>query len=154
MPKQSAGLLVHRGEGRHLEFLLVHPGGPFWKNKDDGGWTIPKGEIAEGEDPLEAAKREFKEELGFAIEGQVQEWTPSKQKRGKIVLAWAVEADCDPTGFKSNTFQLEWPPRSGRMVEFPEIDKAQFFDFEAAKRKINAAQIPFLEQILLGRKAS
>jgi len=147
MPKISAGLLLYRVRNGALEFLLVHPGGPFWKNKDDGAWTIPKGEIAEGEEPLSAAIREFEEELGFKPTGPFTELTSIKQKGGKVVQAWAFEGDCDPSQIKSNTFSIEWPPRSGKQAEFPEIDRAEFFNLEDAKIKINPAQIPLLEEV-------
>jgi predicted NUDIX family NTP pyrophosphohydrolase len=147
MPKVSSGLLVYRIRNSALEFLLVHPGGPFWKNKDDGAWTIPKGEIGGDEEPLAAAIREFEEELGFKPGGPFIELTPIKQKAGKTVHAWAFEGDCDPTQIKSNTFSMEWPPRSGKQAEFPEIDRAEFFSLEAAKKKINQAQIPILEEL-------
>jgi len=147
MPKISAGVLLYRSRNGVLEFLLVHPGGPFFKNKDEGAWTIPKGEIGEGEDALVAAIREFEEELGFKPTGSFIELTPIKQKGGKIVHAWAVEGDCDPAQIKSNTFTMEWPPRSGRQAEFPEVDRAQFFNLEEAKAKINPAQIPILEEL-------
>jgi len=130
-----------------LEFLLAHPGGPFFKGKEAGAWTIPKGEIEEGEDPLAAAKREFEEELGLKPGGTFLELTPVKQKGGKIVRAWAVEGDCNPLQIKSNTFTIEWPPRSGHTSEFPEVDKAAFFSLEEAKQKINPAQIPLLEEL-------
>ena len=146
MPKQSAGLLVYRKRDHGLEFLLVHPGGPFWKNKDAGSWTIPKGEIASGEAPLDTALREFKEELGLHVTGPFTALIPIKQKAGKIVQAWAGEADLDLSAIVSNTFEMEWPPRSGRMAQFPEIDRAEYFELETAKIKINPAQIPFLDQ--------
>jgi len=146
MPKESAGLLVYRRREKHLEFLLVHTGGPFWNNKDAGAWTIPKGEIQEGEKPLDAARREFEEELGIKAEGDLVELAPIKQKAGKLVRAWALEADLDLTAVKSNTFSLEWPPRSGRVTEFPEIDQAGYFNWETAKSRINPAQVALLEQ--------
>ena len=130
-----------------MEFLLVHPGGPFWKGKDGGVWTIPKGEIAEEEDALAAAIREFEEEVGFAPQGKFVELAPIKQKGGKIVRAWAFEGDCEPDKIKSNTFSMEWPPRSGRQETFPEIDRAAFFDLQGAKQKVNPAQIPLLEEL-------
>jgi len=147
MPKTSAGLLLYRFRNSVLEFLLVHPGGPFWKNKDAGAWTIPKGEIGEKEEPLAAAVREFEEELGFKPTGPFTELPPVKQKGGKVVHAWAFEGDCEPNQIKSNTFTMEWPPRSSKQVEFPEVDRAEFFDFENAKAKINPAQIPLLEEL-------
>jgi predicted NUDIX family NTP pyrophosphohydrolase len=147
MPKISAGLLLYRTQNGALEFLLVHPGGPFWKNKDAGAWTIPKGEIGDNEDPLAAAIREFEEELGFKPGGPFAELTSIKQKGGKVVHAWAFEGNCDPTQIKSNTFSMEWPPRSGQQAEFPEADRAEFFNLELAKDKINEAQIPLLEEL-------
>ena len=147
MPKESAGLLLYRLRNHALECLLVHPGGPFWKNKHAGAWTIPKGEIRSGEDPLAAAQREFAEELGFTPTNHFLPLTPVKQKAGKIIRAWAVEGDCDPNAFKSNTFELEWPPRSGHRQEFPEVDQAAFFGLAEAKQKINPAQVPFLDEL-------
>jgi len=137
--------MYRRRDGR-LEFLLVHPGGPFWARKDEGAWTIPKGEFQPGEDPLAAAKREFEEELGFAPAGEFVQLEPIKQKGGKLVQAWAFEGDCDPNAVKSNTFSLEWPPRSGRLIEFPEVDRAEFFPLEIGRKKINPAQASFLEE--------
>ena len=147
MPKESAGLLMYRIREGVLEFLLVHPGGPFWKGKDTGAWTVPKGEIQAGEAPLAAAQREFEEELGFKPAGNWIELPPVKQKAGKTVLAWAFEGDCDPERIHSNTFTLEWPPKSGKTTEFPEVDKAAFFAMELARQKINPAQISFLEEL-------
>ncbi len=147
MAKESAGLLIYRKREGKLQFLLVHPGGPFWKNKDAGAWTIPKGEIAAGEDPLAAARRECLEELGFEAAGDFLPLNPIQQKGGKVVRAWAVEAEWDSAQLKSNTFSLEWPPRSGKQQEFPEVDQADFFSSEVARRKINPAQIPLLEEL-------
>ncbi|HLH52793.1 MAG TPA: NUDIX domain-containing protein [Verrucomicrobiae bacterium] len=147
MAKQSAGLLLYRKRHGQLEFLLVHPGGPFWKNKDLGAWTIPKGEIAPGEEPLAAARREVREELGFEPEGPWVELIPIQQKAGKQVSAWAVETNWDPSALKSNTFKLEWPPRSGNFQDFPEVDQAAFFSLERARTRINPAQIPLLEDL-------
>jgi predicted NUDIX family NTP pyrophosphohydrolase len=147
MAKVSAGLIMYRFRDGALEFLLVHPGGPFWVNKDAGAWTIPKGEIEPDEEPLAAAKREFREELGFEPIGDCIELQPIKQKSGKIVRAWGFEGDCDPTCMKSNTFTMEWPLRSGKSAEFPEVDRAGFFSLEAAKEKINPAQIPLLQEL-------
>jgi len=138
---------MYRFRNEQLQVLLVHPGGPFWKNKDAGAWTIPKGELQEGEESLPAAKREFQEELGIAPEGEFVELTAVKQKGGKVVRAWAFEGHCEPTSAASNTFTIEWPPRSGRMATFPEIDRAEFFNLEQAKVKINAAQVGFLEEL-------
>ena len=147
MPHVSAGLLLYRIANRKLEVLLVHPGGPFWRNKDDGAWSIPKGEITEGEDLLDAAKREFEEETGHKPSGQFIQLNPVKQKSGKIVHAWAVEGDLDTTAIKSNMFTMEWPPKSGKKAEFPEVDRAEFFDLEMAKQKINSAQVTFVNEL-------
>ena len=144
---------MYRVQGDELEFLLVHPGGPLWKAKDAGIWSIPKGEIHPGEDGLEAARREFEEELGFKAQGPFVELTPITQKSGKIVHAWAFASDCDPSQIRSNTFSMEWPPHSGRMGTFPEVDRAAFFSLEQAKARINPAQTALLEELLrkLGR---
>jgi predicted NUDIX family NTP pyrophosphohydrolase len=147
MTKVSAGLLMYRVRNDELEFLLAHPGGPFWKNRDIGAWTIPKGEIQSAEEPLAAAKREFGEELGFQPQGTFIELTPIQQKGGKIVHAWAFEGDCDTTAIRSNTFQMEWPPKSGRFQNCPEVDRATFFRMAEAKQKINPAQVSFLEEV-------
>ncbi len=152
MPKASAGLLMYRVRNSELEFLLVHPDGPFWKGKDAGAWTIPKGEIGPDEDPLIAAKREFEEELGFKPQGQFIELTPIRQKGGKTVRAWAFEGDCDPAQIRSNTFTLEWPPRSGRVYAFPEVDQAAFFNLNQASQKMNPAQIGFLTEVERGHR--
>jgi len=127
--------------------LLVHPGGPFFRNKDEGAWSIPKGEVDTGEDFLHAARREVEEEIGVAPGGEFIELMPVKQKGGKIVHAWAVECDCEPEADRSNTFTIEWPPRSGRQQEFPEVDRAEFLDLETARRKINAAQVPLIDEL-------
>ncbi len=148
MGKESAGLLVYRRREGALEFLLVHPGGPFWKNKDAGAWTIPKGELREAEEPLTAAKREFEEELSLKAEGTFVELTPVKQKGGKLVRAWAIEKDYDLSTIKSNTFEMEWPPKSGRMSSFPEVDRAEYFGMNTAKAKVNPAQIALLEEVV------
>jgi predicted NUDIX family NTP pyrophosphohydrolase len=147
--KTSAGLLVFRKRSKALEVLLVHPGGPFFRNKDDGAWSIPKGETAEGEDFLARARIEFEEELGIPPPpGQSIELGSIKQKGGKIVHAWAVEGDLEENfKLKSNTFAIEWPQRSGKMSEFPEIDRAEFFSLPMAKRKINSAQVAFLDRL-------
>jgi len=145
---------MYRLQEGKLQVLLAHPGGPFFQNKDDGAWTIPKGEIEAGEDLLEAAKREFEEETGITPSGPFIELTPIKQKGGKIVHAWAFQGDCDTSAVVSNTFTMEWPPKSGRQMEFPEMDRAEFFDVAAARRKIKAAQMPLVEecdQIVLGK---
>jgi predicted NUDIX family NTP pyrophosphohydrolase len=147
----SAGLLMFRKSGHDPEVLLVHPGGPYFRNKDDGAWTIPKGEIADGEEFLTRARTEFEEELGIAPPATADwiELGSVKQKGGKTVHAWAFEGDC-PVDFVavSNSFEMEWPPGSGRMQKFPEIDRAEFFPIEEAKKKINEAQITFLDRLV------
>lgn len=147
MPKTSAGLLVYRLREGRLQVFLVHPGGPFWARKDLGAWSLPKGEFTEPEDPLEAARREFQEETGFDLEGPFEPLTPRRQSTGKIVHAWAVEGDLDPRHVRSNTFLLEWPKGSGRQKEFPEIDRADWFDLEEAKRHILPGQAGFLDEL-------
>ena len=154
MPMESAGLLLFRRTSRGLEVLLAHPGGPFWAKKDEGAWSIPKGELAEGEDPLTAALREFEEETGATIAGTPLPLQPVRQPSGKIIHAWAVEGDLDPATMKSNTFSLEWPPRSGRRQEFPEIDRADWLPVEEARRKILKGQVPLLDQLVLTLGAS
>ncbi len=148
MPKQSAGILLYRKTPSGPEFFLVHPGGTFFKNKDEGAWSIPKGEFTDDEDALTAAKREFEEETGSSVEGEFIPLTPVKLKSGKTVQAWAVEGDIDPTQITSNTFTIEWPPKSGKMQGFPEIDRADWFSFDEAKLKINAAQAGLLEEVI------
>lgn len=138
---------MYRQQDGRLEVLLVHPGGPFWRNKDDGAWSIPKGEVGPGEDLLDAARREFQEELGLAADGPFLPLTPVKQKGAKIVHAWAFAGNCDPSQIKSNTFAVEWPPRSRKLQQFPEVDQAAFFDLATARQKINAAQIPLLDEL-------
>jgi predicted NUDIX family NTP pyrophosphohydrolase len=145
--RRSAGLLLYRRPAGRLEVLLVHPGGPFWQKKDLGAWSIPKGELADGEDALAAARREFREETGREVAGPFVPLTPVKQPGGKIVHAWAVEGDFDPRALTSNTFSLEWPPRSGRHREFPEVDRAAWFDLDEAKRRINRGQAPLLDEL-------
>jgi predicted NUDIX family NTP pyrophosphohydrolase len=147
MPKVSAGLLMYRTRDGDFEFLLAHPGGPFWKDRDAGAWTIPKGEIQPGEEPLAAAQREFEEEVGFKPHGNFIALAPITQRGGKIVHAWAFEGDCDPSRLNSNTFKMEWPPRSGRFEDCPEVDRADFFRMAEAKIRINQAQIAFLEEL-------
>jgi predicted NUDIX family NTP pyrophosphohydrolase len=139
---------MYRSPGPDLEVFLVHPGGPFWVNKDEGAWSIPKGEYTEGEQPLEAAKREFQEETGFAPGLEFLELGVVKQAGGKLVTAWAFEGDCDPEKLVSDRFQMEWPPRSGRMVEFPEVDSGAWFSIAAARRRILKSQEPFLGMLL------
>ena len=147
MPRVSAGLLMYRFREKEVQVLLAHPGGPFFASKDEGSWTIPKGEIEPGEELLEAAKREFQEETGVTPTGRFIALIPIKQKGGKIVHAWAFEGDCDPTAIVSNTFTMEWPPKSGRQMAFPEMDRADFFDVAAAKAKIKAAQRPLIDEL-------
>jgi predicted NUDIX family NTP pyrophosphohydrolase len=146
MAKQSAGLLLYRRRGEALEVFLVHPGGPFWQNKDEGAWSIPKGEFADDEDPLDAAKREFWEETGSSIDGDFRPLTPIKQRGGKVVRAWLVEADIDAVSVKSNTFSMEWPRGSGKMNSFPEVDRADWFTFDAARGKILESQCRLLDE--------
>ncbi|HMD22203.1 MAG TPA: NUDIX domain-containing protein [Alloacidobacterium sp.] len=147
MPKRSAGLLMYRRRGDLVEVLLAHPGGPFWAKKDLGAWSIPKGEVDSDEEPLLAAQREFEEETGIAPEGDFIVLGEAKQAGGKIVTAWAVEGDCDSSGLKSNTFSMQWPPRSGRMAEFPEVDRWEWFSLNDAREKILAGQRIFLERL-------
>jgi len=144
--KNSAGLLLYRRRAG-LEVFLVHPGGPFWAKKDLGAWSLPKGEFNEDEEPLEAAKREFTEETGFTIEGAFHQLEPLRQRGGKVVHAWAVEADCDASQIRSNLFSLEWPPKSGRMRQFPEVDRAAWFPIDEARRRILPSQLGFIEQL-------
>jgi predicted NUDIX family NTP pyrophosphohydrolase len=152
--KQSAGILLYRltpaeapVQAPAPEVFLVHPGGPFWKNKDAGIWTIPKGEFTDDEPALDAAIREFREETGVHLKGHFQPLNPIRQKGGKRVYAWAIAGDLDPAKLVSNTFELEWPPRSGRMQTFPEVDKGSWYTIEAARALINPAQIAFLDEL-------
>ena len=147
MSKKSAGLLMYRRRNRVLEVFLVHPGGPFWAKKDVGSWSIPKGEYAPEEDPFGVAKREFLEETSFKASGEFIPLTPLRQPSGKIITAWAFEGDCDASSIKSNTFMIEWPPRSGRQQEFPEVDRAGWFPIPVAKEKINKGQAGFLDEL-------
>jgi predicted NUDIX family NTP pyrophosphohydrolase len=147
MKKQSAGILLFRTCTAGLEVFLVHPGGPYWTKKDAGAWSIPKGEYSDGEDPLAAAKREFEEETGVAINGDFISLGEVKQTGGKVVKAWALKHDLDPVTLKSNTFQLEWPPRSGTIREFPEVDTWAWFSLPVARRKIIARQEEFLTRL-------
>jgi predicted NUDIX family NTP pyrophosphohydrolase len=144
MPKLSAGILLFRRRPVGLEVMLVHPGGPFWAKKDEGAWSIPKGLAEAGEDLLAAAKREFLEETGMLIDGAFLDLGAHKQASGKTIVAWACEGEFDPASLKSNTFALEWPPRSGRMVEFPEIDRAAWYSIDEAFVKISKGQKPIL----------
>lgn len=147
MPKQSAGILLYRKTVQGLQVFLVHPGGPFFKNRDDGSWSIPKGEYLLDEDPLTAAKREFQEETGHEITGDFTTLNPIKQKGGKTVQAWAVEGNIDAENISSNTFEIEWPPRSGKKQTFEEIDRGAWFDIAIAKRKINPAQAALIGEL-------
>lgn len=147
MAKKSAGLLMYRVRKGILEVLLVHLGGPFWAKKDTGAWFVPKGEVEPGEDELDAAQREFKEETGFDPGDELEPLGSVKHKSGKTVTAWAFEGDCDPAALKSNTFTIEWPPRSGKQREFPEIDRADFFTVDAAHAKIHPAELEFVERL-------
>jgi len=147
MAKKSAGLVMYRIHGGALEVLLVHLGGPFWAKKDAGAWFIPKGEIDPGEDEFTAAQREFEEETGFKSAGPFLELGSVKHKSGKTVTAWAFEGDCDPAALRSNTFTIEWPPRSGQPREFPEVDRAAFFTLDAAHEKIHPAEFELLERL-------
>ena len=145
--KQSAGILLFRRITGGLEVMLVHPGGPFWKNKDLGVWSIPKGEFHDNEDPLLAAKREFKEETGSDIEGNFVALDPVKLKSGKVVFAWAVEGDLDVDALVCNTIRIEWPPRSGKYQLIPECDRGEWFSLDMASKKINPGQANFLDQL-------
>jgi predicted NUDIX family NTP pyrophosphohydrolase len=148
MKKQSAGILAFRQHKDEWQFCLVHPGGPFFKNKDEGSWGIPKGEFEDGEDKLVAATREFQEEMGFPINGKFIELNPVQLKSGKWIYAWAVETDFDTTMVKSNDFEIEWPPKSGLTKSFPEIDKAEWFTLDDTLKKINPAQANLIKQLL------
>jgi predicted NUDIX family NTP pyrophosphohydrolase len=144
---RSAGMVVYRRRPTGLEFLLVHPGGPLWAKKDDGAWSIPKGEHADDEDPREVARRELEEETGLRVDGELIALRPIRQRGGKTVAAWGCEADWDPAELRSNTFRMEWPPRSGRLAEFPEVDRAAWFTLEQASTKLNPAQLPLLQEL-------
>ena len=148
MSKYSAGILLFKFKNERLEVMLVHPGGPFWAKKDEGAWSIPKGLFEENENPLDAAKREFKEETGLDVDGQFIDLGVLKQPSGKIIHAWALEKDLDVTNIVSNTFTLEWPKNSGRLQEYPEIDKAEWFDIERAKKKILKGQVGFIDRLV------
>ena len=150
MPIESAGILLFREVEGLVEVLLVHPGGPFWARKDDGAWSIPKGEVAGGETPLDTAARELHEELGTPpdTDGDMTPLTPRRQAGGKLVHAWAVRGEFDPESLQSQTFEMEWPPRSGRRQSFPEVDRAAWFPIPDAYRKINGAQTGFLDELI------
>jgi len=147
MPKRSAGLIMFRRLKDELEVFLVHPGGPIWAKKDEGAWTTPKGEYEDDEDPLAAAQREFEEETGFTATGEFLNLGTIKQKSGKRVTAWAFEGDCNPANLKSNTCEIEWPPRSGRRLEIPEVDRGRWFSIEEARRFIREEQRPLLDNL-------
>ena len=147
MAKNTAGLLMYHHREGIVKVFLVHPGGQYWAKKDLGSWSIPKGEFTLEEDPLKAARREFEEETGFPATGHFSPLTPIRQPSGKIVHAWAFEGDCDPSAIQSNTFSMEWPPRSGKHQEFPEVDRAEWFTIETAKDKILKGQVGFLDEL-------
>jgi len=149
MKKQSAGFLLYRKTAKDIEVLIVHPGGPYWAKKDKNAWSIPKGEFTDDEDPVVAAKREFQEELGFAPnpKGELLELGSAKQSSGKVVYAWAAEGDIDTKQVKSNFFEMEWPPKSGQMQQFPECDKAGWFTLAKAQEKLVKGQLPLLEKL-------
>ena len=148
MPKQSAGLLLYRRKNQTLEVFLVHPGGPFWAKKDQGAWSIPKGEYSAPEEPLAAARREFQEETGFAIEGDFVGLGTIRQAGGKLVSAWALEGDCDPAALISNLTQIEWPPRSGKIIEIPEVDRGAWFSLQEARDRLLQSQTTFLDRLV------
>ncbi|MEP6616776.1 MAG: NUDIX domain-containing protein [Ginsengibacter sp.] len=148
MRNQSAGILLYRKRNAIPEVMLLHPGGPFWKNKDIGAWSIPKGEFTSGEEPLLAAKREFLEETGKRIEGHFEELEPVKLKTGKQVFAWAVEGELDVGSIVCNTIQVEWPPRTGKFIEIPECDRGEWFTADQARLKINPGQAGLIDQLL------
>jgi predicted NUDIX family NTP pyrophosphohydrolase len=149
MTRTSAGILLYRWREGELEVFLVHPGGPFWARKDRGAWSIPKGEFAPDEDPLAAARREFAEETGLAVEGEFRALAPIRQAGGKVVHAFAIEGEVDPGAVRSNSFTLEWPPRSGRLRAFPEVDRASWFTLAEARQKLLKSQLGLLEQLVL-----
>jgi predicted NUDIX family NTP pyrophosphohydrolase len=156
MPRIAAGLLMYRIKDGVVEVLLAHPGGPYFQNKDDGAWTIPKGEPdTNEEDLLITAQREFREETGFAPEGAFIPLQPIKQKGGKTVHAWAFEGDCDPDAIRSNLFTIEWPPKSGRQIQFPEVDRVEFFGLDVARKKIKWGQDALIDklEVMLSKKA-
>jgi predicted NUDIX family NTP pyrophosphohydrolase len=152
MPKQSAGLLMYRLREAQVEVFLVHPGGPFWAKKDLGAWSIPKGEYGADEEPLDAARREFAEETGFDPRGEFIALGTIRQAGGKLVSSWAVEGDCDPAEIRSNLCTIEWPPRSGRKIEIPEVDRAGWFSLDEARERILKSQAPVID-LLVARLA-
>lgn len=145
--RKSAGILLYRKHAGVHEVFLVHPGGPFWKNKDLGAWSVPKGEFQDDEKPLLAAKREFKEETGIDVDGDFIPLTPVKQKSGKLVMAWALHKNIDPSILVSNTFNFEWPPKSGKYIEIPEVDKGGWFTMDEARNKIIPGQVPIINEL-------
>jgi predicted NUDIX family NTP pyrophosphohydrolase len=147
MTKKSAGILLYRFRKGKLQVFLVHPGGPFWARKDKAAWSIPKGEFDDSEDPLEAAKREFQEETGMPVNGDFIDLGGCRQPGRKIIRAWAVEGDCDPAAIKSNTFEMEWPPKSGKYKSFPEVDKAGWFSAGDAKEKLHKGQVVLIDRL-------
>ena len=148
MSKKSAGILLYKME-KTLEIFLVHPGGPFWKNKDAGAWTIPKGEFGDEEKPFDAAIREFEEEAGTKLAGNFIALTPIKQKGGKVVYAWAIEGEISTSAIKCETIvEMEWPPKTGKIISFPEVDKGEWFTTEAAKQKINPSQAALIDELI------
>ncbi|HEY1575986.1 MAG TPA: NUDIX domain-containing protein [Terracidiphilus sp.] len=154
MPKRSAGLLMFRRGEKEVEVFLVHPGGPFWSGKDAGAWTVPKGEYVDGEEPLDAAQREFTEETGFKADGEFIDLGTIRQNSGKLVSAWAFEGDCDPRKLVSNFCEIEWPPRSGKVMEIPEVDRGAWFRLAAARKAILKTQQPFLDVLATKLKAT
>jgi predicted NUDIX family NTP pyrophosphohydrolase len=147
MASSSAGILLYRRSAEGVQVLLVHPGGPFWARRDLGAWSIPKGECGAGEEPAVAARREFAEEIGIQLSGELRPLGEVKQKAGKRVVGFAVEGDLDASAVRSNSFEMEWPPRSGRVQSFPEIDRAEWFDLDPARQKIIPGQVPFLDRL-------
>lgn len=148
MRQESAGLLLYKRRGDSVVVFLVHPGGPFWRNRDDGAWSAPKGLIGPGEDRLAAARREFAEETGIGLAAEAVPLGPFRQPGGKLIHLWAVEGDADPARIASNLFEIEWPPRSGRRAQFPEVDRAGWFDLSAARRKLSPGQWPAVERLV------
>jgi len=146
-PATSSGVLMYRHRNQTLEVFLVHPGGPFWRARDEGAWSIPKGASSAGEDSLATAIREFREETGFVVSGDFIRLTPVRQRAGKTVEAWAIEGDCDPGQLRSNLFELEWPPRSGKRQKFPEVDRGAWFPIEIARSRINPAQAGLIQEL-------
>jgi predicted NUDIX family NTP pyrophosphohydrolase len=148
MPKQSAGILLYRKKNNKPEVFLCHPGGPFYKNKTSGAWTIPKGEFNNEEEPLVAAKREFTEETGQEVNGNFIPLRPVRYKNGKTVYAWAVEGEIDAASIKSNLFSMEWPPKSGKYIDVPEVDRGEWFSIETARQKIIPALTPLIDELI------